>query len=63
LPMLTGKNRVSHQHILREVAQLADENKTRPLLHEQRFTFSQANEAHTLYASGQYSGKIVLENK
>jgi NADPH:quinone reductase len=63
LPMLTGKNRVSHQYILREVAQLADEKKIRPLLHEQRFIFSQANEAHALYASGQYVGKIVLENK
>jgi len=61
LPMLTGTGRAHHRDILREVAGLVEAGKVRPLLNAQRFGFDQINEAHDLFVSGQYMGKIVLE--
>jgi NADPH2:quinone reductase len=60
--MITGVNRSHHGHILKEVARMVDEGKITPLIHEENFTFAQANEAHALFASGKYVGKIVLKN-
>lgn len=62
LPMLTGEHRSHHGYILREIAGLVDSGKLKPLIHEERFTFEQINEAHALYASGKHIGKIVIEN-
>jgi len=62
LPMLTGEGRARHGEILESLAALVDSGAVRPLIHEQRFTFEQVNEAHALFASGQYLGKITLEN-
>lgn len=62
LPLLTGEGRAHHGDILRELSTLVDAGKVRPLLHEKRFSFDQANEAHALFASGDYVGKIVLEH-
>lgn len=62
LPMLTGTGRAHHKFILEEVAKWVDEGRVRPLIHEERFTFDQANEAHALFASNKHVGKIVLEN-
>lgn len=62
LQMITGERRAEHGHILGEVARLADSGKLKPLLHEKRFRYSEANEAHALFASNGHTGKIVLEN-
>ena len=62
LPMLTGKNRSHHGHILREIATLVDNGKIKPLIDKRSFSFDRANEAHALFASGQHIGKIVLTN-
>lgn len=62
LPMITGAGREQQGKIMREVAALVDEGRIKPLLDEKRFTFTQANEAHALYETGDFLGKIVLEN-
>ena len=41
-------------------AALVDDGKLKPLIHEQRFTFDEANEAHALYETKKHTGKIVL---
>jgi len=61
LPLLTGNGRKRQGEILREAATLVDEGKLKPLLDPHRFTFAEANEAHTLYESKKHVGKIVLE--
>jgi len=62
LPMLTGEHRNHHGYILKEIAGLVDLGELKPLIHEERFTFKQINEAHALYASGKFIGKIIVEN-
>ncbi len=60
IPLLTGVGRERHGEILREVAKLVDGGKLKPLVHERRFTFEEANEAHSLFEAKKYTGKIVL---
>jgi len=62
LPMLTGNGRAHHGFILKNVAKLVDEGLVKPLIHEEKFSFDQANEAHALFATNKHIGKIVLEN-
>ena len=62
LLMLTGEHRSHHGYILRKIAGLVDSGKLKPLIHDERFTFEQINEAHALYASGKHIGKITVEN-
>lgn len=62
LPMLTGDGRARHGHVLREVTSLVEAGLIQPLIDSHRFKFSQANEAHAYYESGQALGKIVLLN-
>ena len=62
LPMLTGEGRAHHNFILKEVAKWIDDGSVRPLIHEEKFKFDQANEAHALFASNKHIGKIILEN-
>jgi NADPH:quinone reductase-like Zn-dependent oxidoreductase len=53
--------REGHGRILREVAELADAGKVRPLLDEARFTLDRAPDAHRRLASGEATGKIVVD--
>lgn len=62
LPMLTGKGRAHHNFILGEVAKWVDKGLVKPLIHKDKFSFNQANEAHALFAANKHIGKIVLEN-
>ncbi len=62
LPMLTGEGRAHHGVLLEKVAKWVDEGIVKPLIHKEKFRFSQANEAHALFASNKHTGKIVLEN-
>ena len=62
LPMLTGKGRAHHNFILKSIAKWIDEGLIAPLIHEEKFSFDQANEAHDLFATNKHIGKIVLEN-
>jgi len=62
LPMLTGNGRAHHGSILKEVAEWIDKGFVKPLIHAEKFSFAQANEAHALFAGNKHIGKIVLEN-
>ncbi len=62
LPMLTGKGRAHHGFVLNNVAKLIDKGMIKPLIHEERFGFDKANEAHALFATNKHVGKIILEN-
>lgn len=61
LPMLSGKGRTHHGHILSQVAELVDAGRLRPLLDTQRFTLGQAGEAHARVTSGQAVGRVVVD--
>jgi NADPH2:quinone reductase len=56
IPLLRGVGRERQGDILREVANLVDEGKLRPLIHEQRFSFDEVNEAHALYETKEHNG-------
>ncbi len=59
LPLLTGKHRAHHGHILARVAGLADAGKLRPFLSSQTFSMQNIEEAYTLVAAGSM-GKVVV---
>lgn len=61
IPMLHNHQRQVHQSILKDIAVLADEGHYRPLLDSARFDISQVSQAHRHLASGEATGKIVLE--
>ena len=46
--------------ILRETAKLVEAGQLRPLIHEQRFTFAQAGEAHRVAEHDRPTGKVFL---
>ncbi len=60
LPMLTGNGRARHGEILRELAELVDAGKVKPLVHAERFSFAEVGKAHALLQAGGALGKIVL---
>ncbi|MFT4112682.1 zinc-dependent alcohol dehydrogenase family protein [Silvibacterium sp.] len=60
LPMLTGRARAHHGHILQQAAQLADKNQLKPLLSEQHFAPAEIAQAYDAVAKGS-KGKVVLE--
>lgn len=62
LKILNKEKRKDHGNILRQVNELVEEGKLRPLLDPHAFTFDDAAEAHKLLESGQAFGKIVLTN-
>ena len=61
LPLLTGKGRAHHGHILHQIAQWVDEGKLTPLVDPTRFTLKDVNAAHDYFDSGKHTGKIVIE--
>ena len=60
IPMLFNRGRERHGEILREMADMVAAGTLMPLIHAQRFSFSEAAEAHALLESGEAVGKIVL---
>jgi NADPH:quinone reductase len=61
IPMLTGKGRANHGHILREAAKLAEAGQLRPLMDERKFDFDSVLAAHEAVGSGKARGKIVVD--
>jgi NADPH2:quinone reductase len=61
LPMLTGKGRAHHGHILREASKLVEAGKLRPLLNARKFDLDSAVAAHEEVANGRARGKIVVD--
>lgn len=62
LPLLIGEGQEQLGRVMEQVAEAVDSGKLRPLLHSQRFGFTEAAAAHALQESGQAMGKIVLVN-
>ena len=61
LPLLTGKGRAHHGHILRQISTWVDEGKLTPLTDPTPFTLKDINAAHEYFESGKHTGKIVIE--
>lgn len=59
LPLLSGKGRANHGHILEEAAALANANRLKPLLAQQDFG-TDIDSAYDAVANGS-KGKVVLE--
>lgn len=58
-------NKEMHKHygeILKKVARVVEEEKLRPLLDSNIFTFDEVSEAHEYMESGKAIGKVVLKN-
>jgi NADPH:quinone reductase len=61
LPILTGKGRANHGHILREATKLVEGGKLVPLMDERRFDLDSAMDAHLEVEAGRARGKIVID--
>ena len=61
LPMLTGTGRKHHADILGYATRLIEEGKVKPLMHPQRFTLSEARQAHDAVEQGTGVGKVVID--
>ena len=61
LPLLSGRHRAHHGHILAEVAQLVEAGKLKVRVDPQRFSLDNAEAAHALAASGKANGKVVVD--
>lgn len=60
LPLLTGKHRAHHGHILQQASKFAEQGQLKPLLAEQQFGSEQIADAYNQVAKGS-KGKVVLE--
>ena len=61
IPMLFDRGRQRHGQILRDLTDLVESGKVRPLIHERQFSPSQVGEAHALLESGGAIGKIIVK--
>lgn len=62
LKILNKEKRKDHGNILRQVNELVEEGRLRPLLDPKPFTFEEITQAHAHLESGKAFGKIVLTN-
>lgn len=60
LPILRDQGRERHGEILRELTNLVERGKVRPLLHEEAFDFQEVGRAHEALESGNAIGKVPL---
>lgn len=60
LPLLTGRGRDHHGHIVAEAAALADGGRLVPRLHSTTFPLAEVNYAHALVENGSATGKVVV---
>jgi NADPH2:quinone reductase len=62
IPMLHNMGTPHHGEILRQIAELVDDDELRPLLDPQQFSFADVSKAHANLESGMHSGKIILKH-
>ncbi|MEM9479312.1 MAG: zinc-dependent alcohol dehydrogenase family protein [Verrucomicrobiota bacterium] len=62
IPMLYNRGRERHGEILKKTAEAVDAGKLKPLIHSEKFGFTEVSKAHALLESGGALGKIVLVN-
>jgi NADPH2:quinone reductase len=60
MPLLTGRRREHHGHIVAQAAALADDGRLVPRLHSTTFTLDEVNDAYTIIESGSATGKVVV---
>ena len=60
LPLITGQGRARHGEILRELTDLVEVGKVRPLLDQSAFSIEEVAQAHAKLESGRAVGKISL---
>ncbi len=60
IPLIYNINRIHHQHILKQLARMADAGKLKPRVDEHHFTLQETAQAHELLESGQAKGKVVI---
>ncbi|QFT85422.1 Zinc-type alcohol dehydrogenase-like protein [Halomonas sp. THAF12] len=61
IPMLHDHQRETHGRILGELAAIVDAGGLKPLLDSPRYPLDRVGEAHARLASGQATGKVVVE--
>jgi len=62
IPMLHNYKREVHGEILKNIAEIVENDDLKPILDEQRFSLEDVGKAHARLESGQAIGKVVVEN-
>ena len=62
IPMLRNFKRQRHAEILRDLTQICESGKLKPVLDEERFSLEQVGAAYARVESGLAMGKVVVEN-
>jgi len=62
IPMLYNYKREVHSEILSDVARIVESGDLMPVLDENHYSLSQANDAYTRLQSGMGMGKVVIEH-
>lgn len=60
LPLLHNKDRQRHGNILKQISNLVDQGKLKPLIYPEQFSFDEVANAHALVESGKIFGKVVI---
>ena len=60
LPLLSGKGREHHGHIMSEIAAMSDQGRIVPLMDQTVFELDQVADAHRRWESGEAIGKIAI---
>lgn len=60
MPLLTGRRREHHGHILGQAAALSDAGQLVPRLHPTTFMLGEVNDAYELIENGSAAGKVVV---
>jgi NADPH2:quinone reductase len=61
LPMITGKGRANHGHILTEVTKMVEAGQLMPSMDERRFDLDSVQLAHEELEAGRARGKLVVD--
>lgn len=60
MPLLTGRGREHHGHILGQAAALADAGQLVPRLHASTFALGEVNDAYRTVENGSATGKVIV---
>ncbi|ORB64771.1 zinc-dependent alcohol dehydrogenase family protein [Mycolicibacterium tusciae] len=60
MPLLTGRGREHHGHIMSQAAELADSGRLVPRLNSRTFTLDEVNDAQAIVENGTATGKVIV---
>ncbi|QRY45873.1 zinc-dependent alcohol dehydrogenase family protein [Mycolicibacterium boenickei] len=60
MPLLTGRGREHHGHIMSQAAMLAESGRLVPRLDSRTFTLDEVNDAHKIFERGSVTGKVAV---